>query len=292
MPRLTCGVPVFNGERFLAETLQSILAQTYDDFELLVADNASTDRTVEICRDFMARDKRVRLFSAASNRGAAWNFNRLVREAVGEYFKWHPYDDLLVPDFVAQCIARLDSHPDEILCYPRTQVIGERGEPLLKEPEDVLSVTSATPDGRLSEYFRSSFLNRGCNAALGVTRTGVLRKTRLIGAYAGSDKVLLAELALLGPFHQLPGTLFFRREHSGSSLAVHPDPLLRDLWFDTDRTGKRQFIHWKWFIEYVRAIHHIPMSVTERFRAERVMREYWKLYEPRLKREIMRSVGR
>lgn len=286
MPRLTIGVPVFNGDQFLAESLNSILAQSFTDFELVIADNASTDGTLAICEDFLARDRRIRVLRSDSNRGAAWNYNRLMEEAGGEYFKWHAHDDRLAPDYAARCIDRLDEHPDEILCYTRTQVIDELGNARQDDPGDVLSVTDEAPGGRLSEYFLSSFRNRACNAILGIVRTNALKQTRLIGAYAGSDKVLLAELALLGPFHQLPDTLFFRRAHAGSSVAATPDPTLRDQWFDTALQHKRQFVNWKWFLEYVRAIHHVPLSIAERSRAGQAMLEYWGLYKPRLIREL------
>lgn len=292
MPRLTFGVPVFNGDRFLAASLDSVLAQSFTDFELIIADNASTDRTLEVCESFAARDGRIRVLRSDSNRGAAWNYNRLFEQANSEYFKWHAHDDLIAPEYAARCVERLDGHPDEILCYPRTQGIDEHGRATPDDPADALSVTHVTPAGRLSEYFHSSFHNRSCNAILGIIRTGTLRKTRLIGSYAGSDKVLLAELALLGQFHQLHHTLFFRRAHAGSSVAATPDPSFRDQWFDTSVRRKRQFVHWKWFMEYVRAIHHVPLSVAERIRAEKVMLEYWRLYKPRLKRELKESIRR
>jgi glycosyltransferase involved in cell wall biosynthesis len=292
MPRLTFGVPVYNGGRFIAESLGSILAQTFTDFELIIADNASTDRTLEICEHVASRDARVRLLRSDANRGAAWNYNRLLEHATAPYFKWHPHDDLIAPEFAAGCVNRLEANATEILCYPRTQMIDEHGGPLPEDPADVLSVTAATASERLLQYFQSSFQNRGCNAVLGVIRTDILKKTRLIGAYAGSDKVLLAELALLGPFRQLPAALFFRRVHAGSSVAATPDPSLRDQWFETGKGRKRQFVHWKWFTEYVRGIRHVPLTPSERLRSGRVMYEYWKLYKPRLTRELKDFMGR
>ncbi len=292
MPRLTFAVPVFNGERFLADSLDSILAQSFGDFELVIADNASTDRTFEICEAFASRDRRIRILRSDVNRGAAWNYNRLLEQASGEYFKWHAHDDLIAPLYAARCLQRLDAHVAEILCYPRTQVIDERGQAMPEDPADALSVTGVTPGGRLSEYFRSSFHNRSCNAILGIIRTSALRKTRLIGSYVGSDKILLAELALLGQFHQLPDSLFFRRAHAGSSVAATPDPSLRDEWFDTTQQRKRQFVYWKWLLEYVRAIHHVPLSVGERISADRAMLGYWGLYKPRLKRELKKFLLR
>ena len=96
-PRVSVGIPVFNGERFLAETIESILAQTFKDFEIVISDNASTDRTEEICRSYAARDPRIRYNRNDTNRGAAWNHNRVFELARGEYFKWQSHDDFCAP---------------------------------------------------------------------------------------------------------------------------------------------------------------------------------------------------
>jgi len=286
MPTVTIGVPVFNGETFIRQTLESILRQQYDDFELLIGDNASTDSTLSICSGYAARDSRIRVLTSDTNRGAAPNYNRLVHEATGRYFRWLPADDLIAPTFLGQCVEYLNAHPDVILCYPSTSPIDEEGNPLTRDPEDALEVTASRPSARLRQYFVSSYLNRQCNGVLGVVRTDVLRRTGLIGPYAGSDKVLLAEFALHGPFHQLPDALFFRRYHSKGSLSVHPNPAERDAWFDSDRRGRRVFVHWKWFAEYVAAIHRARLPMREAIACYVQMRRYLVLYRYRLKDEL------
>src|SRR5690349_16638091 len=87
-PRVSVGVPVRNGERFLVETLESLLAQTYTDFELIISDNASTDNTEAICREYAARDPRVRYYRSPQDVGLANNYNSLFARSEGDYFKW------------------------------------------------------------------------------------------------------------------------------------------------------------------------------------------------------------
>ena len=99
-PRVSIGMPVYNGEKYLEEAIQSILAQTYSDFELVISDNASTDKTQEICLEYAARDSRVRYHRNEKNLGAAPNYNRTFELSTGQYFKWADYDDLLAEEFL------------------------------------------------------------------------------------------------------------------------------------------------------------------------------------------------
>lgn len=285
-PRVTIGLPVFNGERYIRQTLDAVLGQTYSSFELLIGDNASTDATGEICAASAARDPRVRILRADRNQGAAWNYNRLVQEARGTYFKWMPHDDLIAPEFLAQCVEYLEAHPSVILCYPTTVPIDHRGDRLARDPEDALKVSGTQPAERLRQYIDSSFTNRQCNAVLGVIRTAVLRRTGLIGAYAGSDKILLCDLALAGPFHQLPAPLFFRRYHESGSLAQHPNAEERDSWFDTRKSAPRHFVQWKWFAAHAGSIRRSHLTLGEKTAAFAQLRRYLFLYRYALKDEL------
>ena len=94
VPRVSIGLPVYNGENYMAAAIDSLLAQTFTDFELIISDNASTDATEQICRDYAHRDGRIRYYREEVNRGAAWNFTHTFELARGEYFKWHAHDDL------------------------------------------------------------------------------------------------------------------------------------------------------------------------------------------------------
>src|SRR4051794_41159994 len=131
-PRLTIGVPVYNGERFIRATLDSLLAQTFTDFEVIITDNASTDGTEAICRSYVANDSRVSYVRADRNLGPSKNYNVSVDRARGELFKWAAADDVCGPDFLKICIAALDANPDAVVAHPRTKSIDADGK-LIKD---------------------------------------------------------------------------------------------------------------------------------------------------------------
>jgi GT2 family glycosyltransferase len=116
-PRVSIGMPLYNAERYLAGTLESILGQTFCDLEVVISDNGSTDRTEQICRQYASRDNRIRYYRNEVNRGAAWNYNHVFELARGEYFKWASYDDLLAPKFLEHCVASLDQDPSAALAF-------------------------------------------------------------------------------------------------------------------------------------------------------------------------------
>ena len=101
-PRVTVGLPVFNGENYLAEALDSLLTQSFENFLLIISDNASTDSTQKICTDYSAKDPRIRYVRLDTNVGAAENYNRLVDVAEGDYFKWAAHDDNCRPEFFTE----------------------------------------------------------------------------------------------------------------------------------------------------------------------------------------------
>jgi glycosyltransferase involved in cell wall biosynthesis len=108
-PLVSIGLPVYNGEMDIARALDCLLAQTFANFELIIADNASTDGTERICRAYAARDSRIRYVRHAQNLGAIANFSFVLQEAVGDYFMWAAADDERAPDCVAFYLAHIGS---------------------------------------------------------------------------------------------------------------------------------------------------------------------------------------
>lgn len=226
MPRVSIGLPVFNGEKYLPESLDSVLAQTYGDFELIISDNASTDRTAEICNEYALKDQRIRYSRNESNLGAAANYNRVFRLATAPYFRWVSHDDLSAPELLERCVDILDRFPDVVLCYPKTVVIDAAGRPITKH-EDDLHLRQERPHERLSKYISAINL---ANSVFGLIRSDALRRTRLIGPYSGSDLILLMELCMIGKYHEIPAYLFFRRDHEGNVRKLPIEE--RGKWFD------------------------------------------------------------
>lgn len=250
-PRVSIGLPVYNGARYLARALDSILGQTYSDYEVIIADNASTDATRRICESYASTDQRIRYFRNPRNLGAAPNFNRVFELATGEYFKWAAYDDELEPDFLNSCVRELDTHPEAVLCYTRVRIIDEHSqvtEEYIPEPQTV----GIQPHKR----FRNLILYPHLATQLyGLLRSAVLVRTSLLGSFPSSDEVLLAQLGLMGEFLEVPEPSFRLRVHPEQStrgaLAAQRD---RIVWFNTSLVGKVVLPKWQYLIACVRVV--------------------------------------
>jgi glycosyltransferase involved in cell wall biosynthesis len=265
-PRLTVGLPVHNGAAFLADTLDALLAQTFTDFELIIADNASTDATPAIAHAYLRRDGRLRYVRQARNVGAARNFNDAFRMARGPYFKWAAADDRCAPTFFERCVAALDADPTAVVAAPEARLIHEDGSPLAFDPDlgacvdrfgKAWPVHAEAPDALQSAdpAARYTFIllhTRLCHEVFGVVRADALRRTSLIGPYYGSDKVLLAELSLLGRFARIPEPLFLRRCHRGQS--GHQTVRARETWIRGSRPGSLTWQQGQILAGYVRAL--------------------------------------
>ncbi len=276
--RLSIGLPVYNGENFIREALDSILNQTFQDFELIISDNASTDKTEEICREYVARDSRIRYYRNTNNLGGSPNFNRTFELSRGEYFKWAAHDDILAPNFLEKCIQVLDENPGVVLCHSQVSIIDENRQ-FLKNYELHLHADSPKPHKR----FHALMAKHLCYPCFGVIRSSALKKTPLFGSYGAADAILLLRLGLLGKFYEIPEYLFFARSHAKHSLKnLFPDYLsftqnnasftlnmLPDfggyaVWFDSSNTGKILFPHWRIFWEYLRSAWMGKMNLYQR----------------------------
>ena len=120
-------LPVYNGENFVREAIESVLGQTWRDFEFLILDNASTDRTPQICRAYADRDTRIRYYRHPKNLGAAANHNAGFQLSAGEYVKYIAHDDVWEPTLLEKSVRILDENPGVILVYPKTVLIDEMG---------------------------------------------------------------------------------------------------------------------------------------------------------------------
>lgn len=206
-PRVTIGMPIWNAESTVRESIDSVLAQDFRDFELIISDNASTDSTPEILREYADRDPRIRVVRHQENCGGAANFSSLVPLARAPYFKWQSADDLIMPSYLSRCVTVLDDEPDVVLAYCKTVMIGEDGQ-FWRNHDDRLHLPHKQAWRRLHDFARHRWL---CNPQFGVIRTQVLRQTSLLTPKVSSDVTLLAELALRGRFHEVPDRLFLRR---------------------------------------------------------------------------------
>lgn len=232
-PRLSIGMPVYNGERFLRRSIPSILVQDFTDFELIISDNGSEDATSEICRAYAARDARIRYHRSDVNRGAVWNFNRVLELATGEYFKWAAHDDWYGSDFLGRCVEILDGDPDTVLCCSPMIVLDD-DDRILRVHRDHLDGTASRKPARRFHAMLWS-ISDPTNLAFGMFRTESLRRIGYRNI-PEPDRTLLGELVLHGGFRQLEEPLYFRYAPLG-----HWERRNQWLWLDPANAGRRRW---------------------------------------------------
>jgi len=263
-PQVSIGMPVYNGERYLGEALDALLGQTFSDFELIISDNGSQDRTEDICSAYAAKDGRIRYYRNPINFGAGWNFNHVFELAQGKYFRWACHDDLCGPELLEKCLEVLERNPSVILCYPQTVIINEYGHPVSKY-HDGFHLRSTKPHERFQQYQHLVRHGHGCHPLFGLMRTDVLQQTLPMGSYPSSDLVLLGKLVLQGEFYEVPEPLFLKRDHPQRSLRAHRAFRERIAWYDPGKTGKLHLTRWTWFFAYLNGIRQAPISAFEHF---------------------------
>jgi glycosyltransferase involved in cell wall biosynthesis len=259
-PRVTIGVPAYNAERYLALSLESLVKQTYEDIEILVCDNASTDSTANIVREFANRDRRIRYVRNEENIGAGRNFIRCVELTRSELFRWQAADDLSAPTLVERCVEVLDARPDVIQAYARTILIDENGAELEKYNERIQTLADS-PRQRYLHVMRNIGL---VNSSFGVMRTNLLRKTAILGAHPGGDIVWQAEMALYGKLYEVPEYLHFRRMHAGAHSAM--TFAQRHTFYNPSRSPGRELRMWRQAYERVVSVMRSPLPPGERIR--------------------------
>ncbi|MBI3853198.1 MAG: glycosyltransferase family 2 protein [Verrucomicrobia bacterium] len=263
VPRVSIGLPVYNGEKYLRFAVDSILQQDYRDFELIISDNASSDATAEICRRYAESDERVRYSRVDVNLGAAHNIKAVFQQAKGTYFKWQFHDDVCLPGFLRKCVEVFDQAPSSVvLVAPRTEVIDGEGKKTNYVVEE-LNTRRPRPHQRLADVLRTV---EWAPAQNGLFRRDVLKKTRLIDAFIASDYVLLAEIALRGEILQIPEVLFQKRFHLGISIKANKNLTDFQAWIDPSRRTHRRFLSPRLHlgIEFARSISRSSMPQSER----------------------------
>lgn len=298
--RVSIGLPVYNGEEYLASAINSLLAQTMDDFELIISDNGSTDATREICEEFVRGDRRISYHRSDRNLGAAANYNKAVDLAHGALFAWANHDDIYAPTYLERCVAELDRCPETVLAYTRSAKIDAAGTvvaPLMSG----LGLDDPSPARRLRHYHELSHeIDRRAGwgehdieglwiPAYGVIRTDILRKTGRIGPYISSDTVLIEELLTLGAFAEVEEQLFYKRDHSGRSMRACMAYDKRYEWFAGWRGNRFLFPRWRLLGERLRATLRAPVPVSRKMACLAEMLAYY-VRRPSESRGLVREI--
>ncbi|MFC1550805.1 glycosyltransferase family 2 protein, partial [Candidatus Neomarinimicrobiota bacterium] len=238
---LTIGLPVYNGEQYLTQALDSIINQSYQKFKLIISDNASTDKTEEICRHYTEKDERIEYHRNPVNKGAAWNFNHVFYLSDSKYFKWAAADDVCSSDLFAKCISVLQNEPSVALAFGSIKHIDETGTEFRQWSYPPL-ISANSPAKRFGYMLNS---NHSCMAVFGVYRSSILKNTALLGNYASSDENLLAQICLSGKMFEIKDSFFYRRFHNDTSCSVYPSEYSRAEWFDPENDGRVVFPGWR-----------------------------------------------
>jgi glycosyltransferase involved in cell wall biosynthesis len=302
-PRVSIGVPVYNGQKYIRYTLDSLLAQTFTDVEVIVTDNCSTDSTPQIVLDYAQRDPRVRYVKNPSNIGPARNYRVSMDMARGDYFKWNPADDVCAPTFLERCVKVLDEDPTVVVAYPRTNVIDTNGEIVDRYNYEIdFDLPSAAH--RLWRMMTVNHKEHGAHEMYGLIRLAALRKTPGMRTHVRGDSVLLARLALLGRFRRIDEYLFFNRDHTdrsskylsrklvrkGSRLSkfLGCGPLPSAEWWDPSLKGRIVFPEWRVLREYIRAVQETDsLGAADRFACYRSIALFTTIHSPKMARDLV-----
>jgi glycosyltransferase involved in cell wall biosynthesis len=288
-PLVSVGLFVYNGERYLEEALHSILNQTFTDFELIISDNASTDRTGAIAEAYARRDDRIRYHRSEKNMGAGWNARRVYELATGKYFKWAAVDDLVEPDLLRRCVEVLESDSGCVVAYASTKEVDENGT-LIKNYVTPMKADSADPVSRFREML---LISSWCYQIYGVMRMSALRQIPPQGMYVNGDGVLLARLSLIGRFYEIPEHLFISRHHSAQSIRTLPVRLKQSRrfrltnrycvlpppeWWDPAKTRALTFPEFRLLLEYFLSIYRSPLGAGQKLRCYSMLLPWIKIH--------------
>lgn len=271
-PRVSIGIPVWNGENYLAEAIQSVLDQTFDEFELVVCDNASTDRTRDILADFAARDRRVRVLANPRNLGAAANYNRVFSESRGTYFKWLAHDDRMHPQYLEKAVAVLDARPEVVLVNSLVEYIDGAGRPIGIYDSGLALADHPSAVRRFASLVLRS---HSCVDFFGLLRRRAMSGSLLHAPFHGADRAFLAQMALRGRFAQIAEPLVQMREHPNRYTRRARRVAERARWHDASLRGRFVFPTWRLYRHYLSLAVHERLTPQERAGVFAVLIAWW-----------------
>ncbi|MGQ0702395.1 MAG: glycosyltransferase [Gemmatimonadales bacterium] len=283
---MTIGLPVFNSEKHLEQSLDSLLAQTHRNFVLLISDNASTDSTPLICQRYAAADPRIRYSRNDTNIGNPRNFNRIAELTETRYLKWSTADDFWKPTFLELALDVMERHPGIALCYPQAEIVdAEARNPV--PYDDVLHLMEDDPAERFVKLLTSIKL---AHQHLGLIRMSCLRRTHLLGTHVGSDINLLAELTLYGKFFELPHRLFSRRMHPESGSWKRGDREHEARRYHASNLKRVPLRVWPAYLAFFAAVRRAPLPVGSRWRLYRFLARRMRWDRGPLARELVQRL--
>jgi glycosyltransferase involved in cell wall biosynthesis len=203
-PKVSIGMPVYNGEKTLAKAIESILNQDYTNIEIIISDNCSTDSTFAICQKYRKEDARIQYTRFDKNRGTIANFNNVFNLSSGDFFMWASHDDFHEPSFISECIRSFANNPEAALCAPKMKGIISP-----KATHHWIGDLSTFKDKSsvVGRYFET-LQHFPAVAIYGLYRSSMIRKTSLLPNGVGADLLFIQNLSLYGSFIQSDQVIF------------------------------------------------------------------------------------
>jgi glycosyltransferase involved in cell wall biosynthesis len=287
-PKVSIGLPVYNGEKFIRRALDSLLAQTFSEFEIIISDNASEDTTREICLEYAKHHRKIRYYRNETNIGAALNFNRVFElSSKGEYFKWATFDDYWDPMYLKKCVDVLERKPSVVLCscieefFPDQGITFPFSARFIEAFSKPIGVTSTKAYERFHQMIWTS---SRVDPAYSMIRTSILRKTRLMCTAVRPDEILGAELSLYGPFWHIPETLQYRRRHASRHFT---ETLKRNEPECTPQSACRYLRH---VFELLKVVNRAPVNNIEKPRLLKDVLRYFIWHRDLMLQDVMRAI--
>lgn len=264
IPTVSIGLAVRNEEKYLASALDSLLAQEFKDFEIVISDNASTDRTAAICQEYAKKDSRIRYHRNEKNIGMTGNQNRVFRLSTGEFFFWAGGHDLWHPQFISKCLNLMRADASIALCYPKILIINESGAQV-DDPNPCRLDTRNLAVSSRTNYVLWSHGNTGA-LIYGFIRAGSLRSTGLFRNVICPDNLLLFDLSLTGAIAHLQDPLFYLRENAGSKAHLSNSlDRYRNLFYPEGRSYFRLWLtNWRLLYEHLAAVVRAPVRFNRK----------------------------
>ena len=245
-PQVSIGMPVYNGEPFIREALDSLLAQTFTDFELIISDNGSTDATETICKEYAAKDVRIRYVRQLENQGAVTNFLFVLNDAVGECFMWAAADDVWSADWLDALYGEVQTQKRVTAIFGGLRQIDGNSKEILTLATNAKIDFSGSMYQRLIKFFLMHESRGKANLFYSLYRTDSLRLVDL-SAYK-YDYQVLHKLLQLMPIIQISGPLLSKRVHSesaGSTQIINSNNYLEKIWMAVKSDLKFSIIYFK-----------------------------------------------
>ena len=283
---VSIGLPVYNGADFVRQALESIVNQTYRNLEIVIADNASTDGTEAICREFAVRDERIRYHRQPTNLGGSANHEFVLASTTGKYFRVAAHDDVMAPTLIEKCVWELESDPEVVVAITRVEIIDQNNNPGPEIDAHLKGMSNRNP---VQRFGLITCRQNWATPVYGVMRREALEGKHILGRYTGADRTFLAEMALAGRWAQVDEVLFFRREHAATSTKSFPDEWKRRVWFDTSiEASSIAFPQWRRLSELAKVVNRSSLSGKGKIGAHLQLARWvvTPVYRPRILRLI------